>query len=255
MPLCSPLSPPCCRWRTAPSPPSSPKISAWFSTPATPSSLPPAPSATSSAAAACGLRRGTRTLPGVWGGGFWGKRCRQHPRDGSCSGAACGEHPWGVGTAGSQGTPPFCFQQPRDGCLRAEPVPRGGCRQPRWVPCFCLQMLRGRDTSSVSPPPSPSLSPELCVCPHRHAEASPACAGHLRGLRQGRGEPGRLAAPQRQPHPRPSVGAGEAQPAARSKGWEQPHRALPMQGHPAVPAGGHGAVLGSIRPPANEQLG
>ena len=45
------------------------------------------------------------------------------------------------------------------------------------------------------------LSPQLCVCPHRHAETAPARAGHLRSLRAGRGEPGWLAAPQRQPHP------------------------------------------------------
>lgn len=45
----------------------------------------------------------------------------------------------------------------------------------------------------------------------RHAAASQARAGHLRGVRAGRGEPGRMEASQRQPHPRPPVGAGEAQ--------------------------------------------
>lgn len=77
-PLCSPLSPPCCRWRTAPSPPSSPKTSAWFSIPEMPSSPPPAPSATSSAAAACGLQRGTNILLAL-GGRRGEKRCFQHP--------------------------------------------------------------------------------------------------------------------------------------------------------------------------------
>ena len=45
----------------------------------------------------------------------------------------------------------------------------------------------------------------------RDAASSQACAGHLGGVRQRRGEPGRVEASQRQPHPGPPVGVGETQ--------------------------------------------
>lgn len=164
--LCSPLSPPCRRWRTAPSPPSSPKISAWFSTPATPSSLPPAPSATSSAAAACGLQRGTLTLLGFLGGGLGGSDAASTHGTGAALEQRVGNTlgVWGRGTR--PGDASLRFQQPRDGRLRAEPVPCGGCRQSRWVPCFCLQTLRGCGTSCGAvrtSPPHPRVCPPSCV--------------------------------------------------------------------------------------------
>lgn len=60
------LSPPAphCRWRTAPSQPSSPRTSAWSSTLGMPSCPPRAPSATCLAAGACGPRRGEPALGG-----------------------------------------------------------------------------------------------------------------------------------------------------------------------------------------------
>ena len=45
----------------------------------------------------------------------------------------CGEKPQSMWTG--SGDISLCSQQPRDGCLRAEPVPRGRCWQSRWVPC------------------------------------------------------------------------------------------------------------------------
>lgn len=48
----------------------------------------------------------------------------------------------------------------------------------------------------------------------RDAAAAKASAGYICGLRPRRGEPGRLEAPERQPHPGPPVGAGEAESAA-----------------------------------------
>lgn len=51
----------------------------------------------------------------------------------------------------------------------------------------------------------------VCFDFTRHAASSSTCARHLGGVRARRREPGRMEASQRQPHPRPPVGAGEAQ--------------------------------------------
>jgi len=124
-----PPSMPCCRWRTALSPPSSPKTSAWFSTPGTPSFLPPAPSATFLAVAACGLLRGTgMLLP------FLGRR--DLPGQPSSLGEIT--RAWGWCRAGNASSP-FAHSNRVTGvyelslCRVADAGSPGGCCASAWV--------------------------------------------------------------------------------------------------------------------------
>lgn len=86
VPVPEPLRPWPCRWRTAPSRPSSPRTSAWSSIPAMPSCRPRAPSVTCLAVEACGPPRGE---PVGWAEGCsgWGRGSGQ--RLAASEGAGC----------------------------------------------------------------------------------------------------------------------------------------------------------------------